>query len=49
MSADMPTPIVLLLHDGELTDVRRILDEIGVVYLEWIGSATRSATRSVTM
>ena len=42
MSADMPTPIVLLLHDGELADVRQILDEVGAVYLEWVGSATRS-------
>jgi len=38
----MPTPIVLLLHDGELTDVREILDKVGAVCLEWIGSATRS-------
>ena len=42
MSANIPTPIILLLHDGELTDIRRILDDAGAVYLEWIGTATRS-------
>jgi len=42
VSAPGSTPIILLLHDGELADIRAILDDAGAVYLEWIGTATRS-------
>ena len=34
------TPIVLLLHEGELGDVRDLLERLGVAYVEWRGSST---------
>ncbi len=42
VSTEISEPIILLLHDGELVDVRAMLDEIGATYVEWIGSPDTS-------
>jgi len=36
-----PQPMILLLHEGELEDVRALLDRMAVAYVEWRGSSTR--------
>lgn len=45
MPADGPTPIVLLLHAGELEDFRRLLEELGSALVEWRGQALRAYER----
>jgi hypothetical protein len=41
-----PRPTILLLHEGELDDVRELLDRMGVAYVEWRGSATQAYEQS---
>jgi hypothetical protein len=37
---DFSNPITILIHDGELADVRNLLEELGVSFVERFGAAT---------
>jgi hypothetical protein len=39
-------PVTLLLHDGELADVRQLLDELGISFVECIGDPTDTLKRN---
>lgn len=39
-SVDFSNPITILIHDGELADVRNLLEELGASFVERLGKAT---------